>query len=52
MWIVVRYWHDNDVCVDKFDTKEYAEQFYKDVLRHTAATVYLAKVEEFAEGAE
>lgn len=50
MWIVVREWHDNDVCVDKFVNPEEAQQFYDEVLEHTAATVYLAKVEEFAEG--
>ncbi|MBU8598464.1 hypothetical protein KM908_20340 [Alkalihalobacillus clausii] len=52
MWIVVREWHDNDVCVDNFVNPEEAQQFYDEVLEHTAATVYLAKVEEFAEGEE
>ncbi|MBX0320111.1 hypothetical protein [Shouchella clausii] len=50
MWIVVREWDDREVSVDKFVKQEEARQFYDEVVEYTSATVYLAKVEEFAEG--
>lgn len=46
MWIVVCYWSAYEVNVDKFDTKEEAEEFYNTWSPYGAEEMYLAKVEK------